>query len=633
MPVTPPVSYPGVYVQEIPSGVRTITGVPTSITAFIGRAPRGPVNEPITIFNYGDYERAFGGLHPDSTMSYAIRDFFANGGGQAIVVRLFQAKPKVESAALETPPSQQPASEKLSEASEAIAIAVEQLGELPGAEDLETTRTKINDAVRTALAALTAAKTAANQEAAKEIAKKNLSQAQEAFENDNTSDAAAALAEAEKALNELTAVPLASAAAADGIAKTEDEFLAAASPGSWGNALRVKFSKVEDQEVRDKYEIAAGELLFTLHVYEGDADQPSETIYNMSVKESKRRIDRVLAQESGLVRVGKFTSDFDPPEEEVSLTGGADSERLEVATYEGAEEDKTGLYALEKADLFNLLCVPPDTREGDLDASLHSRFAAYCAERRAIYIVDPPYRWAARKETAATTARDELGSLGIAGTDARNAALYFPRVVQADPLREGQPDVFPACGVIAGVLARTDAARGVWKAPAGLDASLNGIRGLQANLTDAENGHLNPFGVNVLRTFPNLGSVIWGARTMRGADQLGDEYKYLPVRRLALFIEETLFRSTQWAVFEPNDEPLWAQLRLNIGTFMHDLFRQGAFQGGKPSDAYFVRCDNTTTTQSDIDKGIVNIVVGFAPLKPAEFVIIYLQQMAGDLAA
>lgn len=120
---------------------------------------------------------------------------------------------------------------------------------------------------------------------------------------------------------------------------------------------------------------------------------------------------------------------------------------------------------------------------------------------------------------------------------------------------------------------------------------------------------------------------------MRGTDPLADDYKYLPVRRLALYIEETLYRSTKWAVFEPNDEPLWSQLRLNIGTFMLDLFRQGAFQGQKPSDAYFVRCDSSTTSQSDIDKGIVNILVGFAPLKPAEFVVIYLQQMAGNLAA
>jgi hypothetical protein len=125
--------------------------------------------------------------------------------------------------------------------------------------------------------------------------------------------------------------------------------------------------------------------------------------------------------------------------------------------------------------------------------------------------------------------------------------------------------------------------------------------------------------------------VVWGSRTLRGSDQLADDYKYIPVRRLALYIEESLYRGTQWVVFEPNDNPLWAQIRLNVGAFMQNLFRQGAFQGKTPTDAYFVKCDSETTTQNDIDLGTVNIVVGFAPLKPAEFVVIQLQQMAGQI--
>jgi hypothetical protein len=144
---------------------------------------------------------------------------------------------------------------------------------------------------------------------------------------------------------------------------------------------------------------------------------------------------------------------------------------------------------------------------------------------------------------------------------------------------------------------------------------------------------LNPLGVNCLRTFPIIGSVVWGSRTLRGADLLADEYKYVPVRRLALYLEESLFRGTQWVVFEPNDEPLWSQIRLNVGAFMQNLFRQGAFQGKTPSEAYFVKCDKETTTQNDINLGVVNVVVGFAPLKPAEFVIIKIQQMAGQIAA
>jgi phage tail sheath protein FI len=152
-----------------------------------------------------------------------------------------------------------------------------------------------------------------------------------------------------------------------------------------------------------------------------------------------------------------------------------------------------------------------------------------------------------------------------------------------------------------------------------------------ATLNNDDSGALNPLGINCIRSFPVTGHAVWGARTLAGSDVLASEWKYVPVRRTALFIEESLFRGTQWVVFEPNDEPLWAQIRLNLGAFMHNLFRQGAFQGVTPKDAYFVKCDKETTTQTDINLGIVNILVGFAPLKPAEFVVIKIQQMAGQI--
>jgi phage tail sheath protein FI len=243
-------------------------------------------------------------------------------------------------------------------------------------------------------------------------------------------------------------------------------------------------------------------------------------------------------------------------------------------------------------------------------------------------IVDAPSDWAGANDIVSN---GKLGKLNFAGLAMRNAALYFPRVLESDPKRDGQIDTFVPCGIIAGIMAATDAQRGVWKAPAGLDAGLSGIQGLSVNLTDDENGMLNPLGINCLRSFPAAGRVVWGARTLRGDDQLADEYKYIPVRRLALYIEESLYRGTKWVVFEPNDEPLWAQIRLNVGSFMHNLFRQGAFQGQSPRDAYFVKCDKESTTQNDIDLGIVNIIVGFAPLKPAEFVVIQLQQIAGQI--
>ena len=186
----------------------------------------------------------------------------------------------------------------------------------------------------------------------------------------------------------------------------------------------------------------------------------------------------------------------------------------------------------------------------------------------------------------------------------------------------------PRAARSADLWARTDTARGVWKAPAGTDARLRNVESLTYVMTDLENGTLNPLGVNCLRNFPVYSNICWGARTLDGADVLASDWKYVPVRRTTLFIEESLYRGTKWVVFEPNDEPLWAQIRLNVGAFMQDLFRKGAFQGTTPRDAYFVKCDGETTTQTDIDNGIVNIEVGFAPLKPAEFVIIKIQQIA-----
>jgi phage tail sheath protein FI len=317
-----------------------------------------------------------------------------------------------------------------------------------------------------------------------------------------------------------------------------------------------------------------------------------------------------------------------------AVAATADSAAPETGDYVGSAADKTGLYALDSIDLFNILCVPPDPADRKVADPVRSAALDYCYKRRAFFVVDPDPAWDA-SESAVTdllgNALTKLTGLGLTGEIARNAAVFFPRVKQADPLRGSAIRAVAPCGVIAGIFARTDATRGVWKAPAGLDATLAGIDGLTVKLTDAENGLLNPVGINCLRTFPAGGTVVWGSRTLRGSDQLGDEYKYIPVRRFTLFLEESLYRGTQFAVFEPNDEPLWAQLRLNVGVFMNDLFRQGAFAGRTPAEAYQVKCDAETTTQSDVNKGIVNILVKFAPLKPAEFVVLKIQQLAGNL--
>jgi phage tail sheath protein FI len=278
-----------------------------------------------------------------------------------------------------------------------------------------------------------------------------------------------------------------------------------------------------------------------------------------------------------------------------------------------------------EVDLFNLMILPKDRSHSNSDTrKLWGPASVFCQKRRAVLLMDPPDDWT--DSSSATSASVGVNTLRI-GLVKDYSAVFFPRL----KLDESGKDVFVGpSGAMAGVMARIDGTRGVWKAPAGTEADLRGITGLEYRFSDGENGVMNPKAVNTIRIFPD-GVVSWGARTMDGDDGFGSEYKYIPIRRLALFIEESLYRGLKWVVFEPNDEPLWAQIRLNVGAFMNGLFRQGAFQGQTPKDAYFVKCDSSTTTQNDRNLGIVNIVVGFAPLKPAEFVVLTLQQMAGQI--
>lgn len=274
-----------------------------------------------------------------------------------------------------------------------------------------------------------------------------------------------------------------------------------------------------------------------------------------------------------------------------------------------------------EVDIFNLMVLPP-TGDPALDmTTVYPSASVFCEDRRAFLVMDAPTGW-----TTAQEASNGIAALRI-GLVKDHAAVYFPRL---QIVEGGRRQFVGAAGALAGLMARIDSSRGVWKAPAGIEADVRGVSGIEYRLSDPENGIINPRAINTIRQFPT-GIVSWGARTVAGDNDAGSEWKYIPIRRLALFIEESLYRGLKWVVFEPNDEPLWAQIRMNVGAFMHGLFRQGAFQGESKNDAYFVKCDAETTTQADRDLGIVNIWVGFAPLKPAEFVILYLQQIAGQL--
>ena len=525
------VSYPGVYIQEVPSGVRTITGVATSITAFIGRALSGPVDQPVTITSWSDFERRFGGLWFDSTLSYAVRDFYQNQGSTAIIVRVVH--------------------------------------------DAETATMAFGDS-------------------------------------------------------------------------PADLVLEASSPGAWGNRLRATVNHDSDARLPraspPNTDPAHFNLLVEFQIAPDREDRLQEAFLNVSLDANDPRyLPRVLESQSQLVRVQAHAPITPPARPDIftaQADGGDDGGAIDDGDILGSASAKTGLYALTRTDLFNLLCIPPPVRLtpenlGDVGTftpdHVYAAALTLCVQRRAFLIVDPNPLWGQDLATAVEDALNGRADLGIAGNDARNAAIYFPALRAVDPLKDNQIYTFAPSGAIAGIMARTDSNRGVWKAPAGLEAVISGIQGLQVELDDPGNGFLNQQGINCLRSFRNSGRVVWGARTMSGADQAADEYKYVPVRRLALFLEESLYRGTQWVVFEPNDEPLWSQIRLNIGAFMQNLFRQGAFQGKSPREAYLVKCDAETTTQNDINLGMVNILVGFAPLKPAEFVIIRIQQLAGQV--
>ncbi|AUX23323.1 hypothetical protein SOCEGT47_038460 [Sorangium cellulosum] len=525
MPV--PLPFPGVQIQEIPAGVRAIVGGSTSVTAFVGRALRGPREVATRCFSFDDFARKFGGLWAASPMSYAVYHYFQNGGTEAVIVRL-----------------------------------------APGA-------------------------------------------------NKSTVDLA-------------TGAP-------------QSLTLEAASEGAWGSNLRVTVTHPAPGVIPAAEEAQ----VFTLTVREVDPGAPSdtsrdratETFINVSVSSSSARyVKRVLEQQSRLVRVKTDASQRPSIVTDEAFSSVTDGDDLEATDYDDPADatfrsKRRGIYALDAIDTVNLLCLPPPARAVPMFPGVWTAAAAYCEGRFTMLLVDPPSSW--------VTPADAAGRKSLTSLTSKNAALYFPLLVMPDPLAAGRPASFAPCGAVAGAIARTDAERGLWKAPAGQDAGLRGVDGFTTSLsdpgarlvlTDAQCGVLNPAGVNALRPLGVAGPVVWGARTAQGADVLASEWKYLSVRRLALYVEQNLKDGTRWAVFEPNDEPLWSQLRLSIGTFMHQLFRRGAFKGARPQEAYFVKCDAETTTPADQDRGIVNVIVGFAPLKPAEFVILQFQQITRAIA-
>jgi phage tail sheath protein FI len=531
-------TYPGVYIQELPSAVHTITGVATSVAAFVGWAPMGPTDEAVLVQSWSQYQMLFGGLHPNVYLGYAVNQFFGNGGSQAYIVRVV----------------------------------------------------------------------------------------------DTTSGSPSATASLSTEIGGLT--------------------LHASSPGKWGNSIQVSLTISPANTSR-----------FSILVQQATTTG-STTTYTTLENFTNLSFDPADPQGNYVVAVIDNDSNYitfvdpstgappsSPPSgSPAAITGtplenGNDGDVLYPSTTgAGAFENAlnlsgaAGIHAQSGVPLldgvfFNLLVVP-----GMTDAPTIQDLQTFCQnpDNRAFYIVDAP-----KGATVSSLGKGPIGT-GTTGSDvgvivtepeSSNSAYYFPWVSAPDPLAGNRSALFPPSGFVAGTYAATDASRGVWKAPAGIDAGLSGISGLQYTLSDSQNGTLNIQAINCLRAFPAYGTVVWGARTLDGNDAVGSQWKYVPIRRFALFLESSLYRGTQWAVFEPNGDTLWGQLRLNIGAFMQGLFQQGAFAGTTPQQAYFVKCDSENNPQPSIDQGIVNVLVGFAPLYPAEFVVIQIQQMAGQASS
>lgn len=658
MPTTP--TYPGVYIEEIPSGVRTIAGVSTSVAAFIDFFPRGPINEAVQIFSQADFDRVYGGLHPSSEASYAINQFFLNGGGEAWVVRCASEDPPAVPAATRRTLS----SAEISILSGATGDAVLRVRAANPGDWGNALQARVDANDGNAAFDLTISEVRDDGEVVRQEVFRDLSMPSAAFDPNEVKsvvDDGSQLVRIAEAKT-VTTIPDPNGTFSgplDGFTPLEER-TSATNP----RRLKVKIGDIEEtanlgtakietpQQARDRLQAAiraarpdkpafaqatvelrslptAANKAQRLRVLAGPA-KPSDVFEFSAFSEGSTAdstaADLKLVTTSAATNTTGAVKNVQAYTEEAGIagTGQGAGKKGSPGIPPDATALQTALQALKDVS-FNLLCIP---RAAEMEKTQRDQVIAaavsYCEQRRAFCLIDVPPQTNTVQE-----ARDWIGTV----PRSRNAAVYFPRVKVADPLGGFRLRSVGASGTMAGVYARTDAQRGIWKAPAGIDATLRGVQALDYVLNDAENGALNPLGINTLRVFPVYGTVAWGARTLRGADALADEYKYVPVRRLSLMIEESLYRGTQWVVFEPNDEALWSQIRLNVGAFMHNLFRQGAFQGTSPRDAYFVKCDKETTTQNDINLGVVNILVGFAPLKPAEFVVVKLQQMAGQLTA
>jgi uncharacterized protein len=668
-------TYPGVYVQEIPSGTHTIVGVATSVTAFVGYLRRGPINRAVQLLNFGDFQRVFGGLDDQSVTSFQVSQFFLNGGTEAWVTRVLDETQRPLAPAVDVacgpqgggtgskPGSAPPVGTAVLTAEAAnqgtwgqdVFIMVDYLTP-PGSALFNLYATLYNFTSGAVAPVRTMALPGVSMDASQpnyilDVLQGISSTDTNLIKFDGQPPAASpppfpsgtilAFVPQDKPLPSVTLSVSVTAPGPDGKSKTSKPFDVAVGPvqglDSFVAAVQAALAVAGPQlgvPALSSATVRSFTWPFPLPPPPHQGSPAPEPGYVQVVLTDPTQHDTLVgitakpATGFTLVQTNYQALRLKMPTGAPKKPDGAIPRGIDIA---GNATNRTGIYALEALSIVNILCAP-DLRDLSTPGQLSPDYLTgatallnYALLRRAFAILDLP----SDVKTVPLAAAWASANPAKFGRGIISAAAYYPEPQIPDPFGT-QLRSLGASGTMAGLYAATDLARGVWKAPAGITAALAGVQQLAYTMTDQENGILNPMGMNALRTFPVYGGVSWGARTLASPNPASDDWKYINVRRLALYIEQSLIRGLQWVVFEPNDETLWAQIRLTVNGFLHPLFQQGAFAGSTPSQAYRVVCDASTTTFEDMDNGVVNVLILFAPAKPAEFVVISIQQMAGQ---
>lgn len=387
-------------------------------------------------------------------------------------------------------------------------------------------------------------------------------------------------------------------------------------PGTAGNDISVDITEPSEP----------GEGVFKLVVKQ--AGKPVETFDNVTTGRGKQNVQTVVKTQSKLITIEEVGAIVQPATaSSIALSGGgaAVPARVTPDDYVGSSADRTGFAGLEAVDEVTMLAVPDLMavyEQGIIDlegvqAVQLAMIAHYELMGDRVAVLDAPPGLNAQQV--------KEWRVDKAGYDSKYATLYWPWIKVFDP-PSGQAKFVPPGGHMAGVWARSDDQRGVHKAPA--NEVVRGAIALELQVTKGEHDELNPSGINVIRSFPGRGIRVWGARTLSS----DPAWRYLNVRRLFNYVEESVLEGTQWVVFEPNDMALWERVKRTVGSFLLGVWRTGALFGATPQEAFYVKCDAETNPPDVVDRGQLVVEVGIAPVKPAEFVIFRIAQFSGGAA-